>query len=251
MLKTIYEIIEPSDEVTGTKWSSVYDVVMLVCIVASMVPLAVKSEYPVFNIIDKITVTVFIIDYALRLLTAKEKLHKGVKSYLLYPVQPMAIIDLLSILPSLIPINAGFKVLRLFRIIRTFKVFRSFKIFRYSKNIERLARVLKGQTKSLTAVFSMAIFYVMVTALIMFNIEPDIFGNFFDAMYWAAISLTSVGYGDITPVSDVGRLFTMLSAFVGVAIIALPSGIITAGYLEVLNHEREENTNKNDNSSDD
>jgi voltage-gated potassium channel len=236
MLNKIYEIIEPSDD-NGSKWSSIYDVIMLICIIASMVPLAVKSNATIFNIIDKVTVTVFIIDYILRLITAKQKLNKGVKSYFLYPIQPMAIIDLLSILPSLIPINAGFKVLRLFRIVKSFKVFRSFKLFRYSKNIDRLVDVLKKQSKSLLAVFSMAIFYVLFTALIMFNIEPDTFNNFFDAIYWSAISLTSVGYGDITPTSEIGRLFTMLSAFVGVAIIALPSGIITAGYLDVLHSE--------------
>ena len=238
MLKNLYKIIEPSDN-DSSKLSSLYDIVMLICIIASMIPLAVKSDNIILNIIDKITVTVFIIDYILRLITAKQKLNKGVKSYIFYPFQPMAIIDLLSILPSLIPINAGFKVLRLFRIVRTFKVFRSFKIFRYSKNVARLVEVLKKQSKSLLAVLSMAIFYVLFTALVMFNIEPDTFGNFFDAIYWAAISLTSVGYGDITPISDIGRLFTMLSAFVGVAIIALPSGIITAGYLDVLNKEKD------------
>lgn len=237
MFKKIYKIIEPSDD-ENSKLSLVYDIVMLICIVASMIPLAIKSDNIFLNIIDKITVVVFIIDYILRLITSKQKLNKGIKSYFLYPIQPMAIIDLLSILPSLIPINAGFKVLRLFRIIRTLKVFRSFKIFRYSRNIARLIEVLKKQSKSLFAVFSMAVFYVLFTALVMFNIEPDTFNNFFDAIYWAAISLTSVGYGDITPVSDIGRLFTMLSAFVGVAIIALPSGIITAGYLDVLNKEK-------------
>lgn len=238
MLKNLYEIIEPSDN-ESSKLSSVYDIVMLICIIASMIPLAVKSDNMILNVIDNGTVGVFIIDYILRLITAKQKLDKGVKSYFLYPIQPMAIIDLLSILPSLIPINTGFKVLRLFRIVRTFKVFRSFKIFRYSKNVSRLIKVLKKQSKSLIAVLSMAIFYVLFTALVMFNIEPNTFESFFDAVYWAAISLTSVGYGDITPVSDVGRLFTMLSAFVGVAIIALPSGIITAGYLDVLNKEKD------------
>lgn len=236
MLKKLFYIIEPSDN-ENSKLSSIYDIIMLICIIASMIPLAIKSDSLILNIIDKITVSVFIIDYIMRLITAKQKLNKGVKSYFLYPIQPMAIIDLLSILPSLIPINAGFKVLRLFRILRTFKVFRSFKIFRYSKNVSRLIEVLKKQSKSLLAVLSMAIFYVLFIALVMFNIEPDTFSNFFDAIYWAAISLTSVGYGDITPVSDVGRLFTMLSAFVGVAIIALPSGIITAGFLEILNNE--------------
>lgn len=240
MLKNLYEIIEPSDN-ESSKLSSLYDIAMLICIIASMIPLAVKSDNIILNIIDKITVTVFIIDYILRLITAKQKLNKGVKSYIFYPFQPMAIIDLLSILPSLIPINACFKVLRLFRIVKTFKVFRSFKIFRYSKNVVRLVEVLKKQSKSLLAVLSMAIFYVLFTALVMFNIEPDTFGNFFDAIYWAAISLTSVGYGDITPISDIGRLFTMLSAFVGVAIIALPSGIVTAGYLDVLNKEKDSN----------
>lgn len=234
MLKRIYDIIEPSDK-SNSKSSAVYDIFMLICIIASMIPLAIKSNNIILVVIDKITVTVFIIDYILRLLTAEYKLQKGSKSYFLYPFQPMAIIDLLSILPSLISINTGFKVLRLFRIIRTLKVFRSFKIFRYSKNIERLIKVLRNQSKSLLAVLSMAVFYVLFTALVMFNIEPNTFDTFFDALYWATISLTSVGYGDITPTSGTGRLFTMISAFVGVAVIALPSGIITAGYLDVLN----------------
>ena len=240
MLDKIYKIIEPSDD-GGSKLSSVYDCVMLIGIIASMTPLLFKTENSAFTAIDRITVTIFILDYFLRLITAKQKLNKGIKSYFLYPFQPMAIVDLLSILPSLIPINAGFKALRLLRIIRTLKVFRSLKIFRYSKNIERLVSVLKRQIKSLLAVFFMALFYMFFTALIMYNIEPDTFNNFFEALYWAGVSLTSVGYGDIVPVSQVGRLFTMLSAFVGVAIIALPSGIITAGYLEVLNEEKSSN----------
>ena len=237
MRNKLFEIIEPSNNENSIA-SSVYDIVMMICIIASMVPLAVKSDNPIFTIIDKITVTVFIIDYVFRLLTADIKLKKGVKSFAFYPLQPMAIIDLMSILPSLIPINGGFKVLRLLRIIRTLKVFRSLKIFRYSKNIERITLVIKKQAKSLGAVASMALFYIIFTALIMFNIEPDTFNNFFEAMYWAAISLTSVGYGDITPVTSTGRLFTILSALVGVAVVALPSGIITAGYLEVLDDEK-------------
>lgn len=243
IIKKLYEIIEPADDDIGSKWSTIYDIIMLVCIIASMIPLAFKSENIYFNIIDKVTVVIFIIDYILRLITAKEKLNKGALSYFLYPLKPMAIIDLLSILPSLIPINSGFKVLRLFRIVRTLKVFRSFKFFRYSKNVIRLVKVIENQSKSLGAVLSLAVFYIIFTALVMFNIEPDTFDTFFDAIYWSAISLTSVGYGDITPISGIGRFFTMISAFVGVAIIALPSGIITAGYLEILEQEKE---NEND-----
>lgn len=243
MRRKIHDIIEPSSE-QETKFSSAYDIVMMISIIASMVPLAVKSDNIIFAIIDKMTVTVFIIDYILRLITADYKLEKGVKSYFLYPFQPMAIIDLLSILPSLIPINSGFKVLRLFRIVRTLKVFRSFKIFRYSNNIKRITTVLKKQSSALSAVMSLAIFYIIFSALVMFNIEPDTFDDFFEAIYWSAISLTSVGYGDITPVTQTGRLFTILSSFVGIAIIALPSGIITSGYLDVLENEKKEESNK-------
>ena len=232
-----FNIIEPSTENSSIA-SSVYDIIMMICIISSMIPLAVKSDHGVFVIIDILTVAVFIADYILRLITADLKLKKGAKSFFAYPLKPMAIIDLLSILPSLIPINSGFKVLRLLRIIRTLKVFRGLKIFRYSKNIERIIIVLKKQAKSLGAVASMALFYIIFTALIMFNIEPGTFKNFFEALYWAAISLTSVGYGDIIPVTSTGRLFTILSALVGVAIVALPSGIITAGYLEILNDEK-------------
>lgn len=245
MLNKLYEIIEPADE-NVSRWSAVYDVVMLVCIVAGMIPLAIKSQHLILTVIDRVTVSVFIIDYLLRLITAKQKLHKGAASFVLYPIYPMAIVDLLSILPSLIAINEGFKVLRVFRIVRTLKVFRSFKIFRYSKNVARLVQVIKGQARSLSAVLSLAFFYTLITALVLFNIEPDTFESFLEAIYWSAISLTGVGYGDITPVSDVGRLFAVLSSFVGVAIIALPSGIITAGYLEVLRKDGDKDRNKDD-----
>ncbi len=68
-----------------------------------------------------------------------------------------------------------------------------------------------------------------------FNIEPQSFRNFFDAIYWATVSLTTVGYGDIYPVTDAGRIITMISSFVGIAIVALPAGIITAGYMNEIN----------------
>ena len=86
-----------------------------------------------------------------------------------------------------------------------------------------------------------SIFYILLTALIMFNVEMGVaedgtvvFATFFDAIYWAATTLTTVGYGDIYPVSDFGRVISMISSLFGVAIIALPSGVITASYLEEL-----------------
>ncbi|MGN1275915.1 MAG: potassium channel family protein [Floccifex sp.] len=80
----------------------------------------------------------------------------------------------------------------------------------------------------------LAIGYIFVSALIVFIIEPDTFLTFFDAIYWATVSLTTVGYGDIYAVSFAGKIITMLSALMGIAIVALPAGIITAGYMDEI-----------------
>ena len=86
----------------------------------------------------------------------------------------------------------------------------------------------------------LAVGYVLTAALLIFNLEPQTFDTFFEAVYWACVSLTTMGYGDIYPVTTVGRIITILSAFVGVAIVALPAGIITAGYMEELKNMTEE-----------
>ena len=111
-----------------------------------------------------------------------------------------------------------------------------FKFIRYSKHLQILLRVLHKEKNILFTVFLIAIAYIIITALIMFNIEESsMFNDFFDALYWATVSLTTVGYGDIYPVSTIGRIVTMISSVFGIAIIALPSGIITGGYLNEIN----------------
>lgn len=237
MRKKLYSIISPSTD--GNKLSAAYDLVMMVTIVASVFPLAFKNTYPVFLWIDHITVTIFILDYLLRLITADHKLNKSVKSFILYPFTPMAIIDLLSILPSMTFLNNGYRLLRLFRLARTLKVLRAFKFLRYSKSFDIILSVFRQQKKVLTAVATTAIAYILVSALVVYNVEPDSFNTFFDAIYWATISLTTVGYGDIYPITTTGRIVTMISSIFGIAIIALPSGVITAGYLSAIEESKE------------
>ena len=92
----------------------------------------------------------------------------------------------------------------------------------------------------MNAVATMAMAYILVSALVIYNVEPESFKTFFDAIYWATVSLTTVGYGDIYPVTTIGRLVTMVSSVFGIAIIALPSGVITAGYLSEVNKKRDD-----------
>ncbi len=237
MRKRLYEIIErPKDNDLVSK---IYDLAMMFIIFISLIPLAFKTEWYAFQILDKISVSVFIIDYLLRWATADYKYQKNSKiPFLKYPFSFMAIIDLLSILPSLIILNSVFKALRLFRLIRTFKVFRVFKTFRYSKNIQIIINVFRKSKDALIAVGTLAVGYILVSALVIFNIEPNSFDSFFDAVYWATVSLTTMGYGDIYPVTTLGRIITMISAFMGIAIVALPAGIITAGYMSEINDKK-------------
>ena len=96
----------------------------------------------------------------------------------MHPFTPMAIIDMLSILPSLTILNSGFRVLRVFRLMRTFRIFRVLKVARYSKNIEFILKVMKRQKDSLIVVLWFAIAYVLVSALVIFNVEPNTFDTF-------------------------------------------------------------------------
>lgn len=246
--------------------SKVYDFFMMFTIIISLVPLVFKTENQVFIIAEYITTAIFIIDYILRLITADLKMKeivlardpdvdlsqkRRVFAFLRYPITPMAIIDLVSILPTFLTMNPSFRVLRVFRLIRTFKVFRLFKGFRYSKNFELIVQVLREQRDSLTAVFVVAIGYILIVALVMFNIEPDTFGNFLDAVYWSTVSLTTVGYGDYYALTDFGQVITIISALFGIAIVALPTGIISAGFIKMRAEQREhDNEHKREHEND-
>lgn len=232
MRERIFRIIELSD---GDKLSSVYDWFMVVTIVVSLVPLAFKENPYALDVLDKVCVAVFIVDYLLRLATADYKYgSRRISSFLRYPFSFMAIIDLVSILPSLTVLNGSFKLLRIMRMVRALRVLRVFKAARYSKSIRIIVSVFRKSREPLIAVGTLAMAYILISALVVFNVEPESFGTFFDAVYWATVSLTTVGYGDIYPVTAVGRAVTMVSSVFGIAVVALPAGIITAGYMSEL-----------------
>lgn len=236
MRKRLYEIIEIGEE--DDILSRLYDLIMMVTIIVSIIPLCTHSENAAFWWIDKITVVIFIIDYIARLLTADFKLQKGAMSFVEYPFTFMALIDLISILPSLTIIKSGFRLLKIFRLLKTFKVFRVFKSFRYSKNIGMIVNAFKNQKDSLMVVAWFAVGYILISALIIFNVEPETFPTLFDAVYWATISLTTVGYGDVYATSTIGKIITMISSVCGVAIVALPAGIIMSGYSDELEKQK-------------
>ena len=242
MRKRIYEIVELGRK--GDTVSIAYDVLMNVAIITSIIPLMFIEENPAFRVVEQVSVLLFILDYLLRWITADYRSGKGALSFVLYPFTGWAILDLVSILPGLSVLSRGFKIVRMARLLRALRLL---KIVRYSNKFRALNRVIRKERASLGAVLGIAILYVFLTALVMFNAEPHVnpetgqivFKDFFDALYWATVTLTNVGYGDMVPTTDIGRFVSMLSSLFGMAIIALPSGLITASYLAELKEEKE------------
>jgi len=248
--ESLMTIRERINDMIGTKsnhlYSRVYDWLMLLMIAVGIFPLMFRETNATFLLMDWISGICFIIDYIFRWMTADlRSKRKPWVAFAIYPFTPMAIVDLFSILPTFNVLGSAFKVARVSRLLRILRVV---KVIRYFEPLEIILAVVRRQSKILCTVLSLAVFYVFVTALIMYNAELEVnpetgeyvFENFFEAFYWSACTLTTVGYGDFYPVSQTGRIISIISAIVGIAIIALPSGIMTAGYMDELNHRKEQ-----------
>lgn len=232
--KRTYEVLEVSN--IGDKSSRAYDVLITTAVIVGLLPMTLKSENVYTKWIELVTGAVFIIDYCARVYTADYKMgYQHLKAYIAYILTPLAIFDLLSIIPLIslfLPVNSWIRLLKLFRF------FRIFKLVRYSKTMIVIANVVRKVKNQLLAVLILIVIYIFVSAMLVFQLEPDLFTTFFDALYWATISITTIGYGDIYPVTSIGRMITMISALVGMAVIALPTGIISAAYISEISRKK-------------
>ena len=241
--KWISDLVEPGKP--GVL-SQVYDCLMLVAIAIGTVSLLFRDYRPLFLYFDIISGVIYMVDYLLRWMTCDLRSERPKwKAFLIYPFTPMAILDLLSILPTFEVVSSTYKLAKSARLL---KIFRFTKIVRYIGPLEIFVTVIKKQWKLLLAVALVALFDIFVTAIIMFQSEQEIdpvtgeyiFKSFYDAFYWATITLTTVGYGDLYPVSDLGKTLSIISSLIGIGIIAMPSSIITAGYMQELNRRLKE-----------
>lgn len=262
MREKLFLILDDDSEV-GRPEAKLYKYIMLMCIVLSLLPLTVHKSYilvlepdclhmlgiifdkPIkiplakyFGYFEWPTTIIFIIDYLVRFITAdfRDTKKSAFKAFLRYPFTKFALIDLISILPTVLEAFPAFKMARVTRLLRITRVF---KVVRLSENLLLIEKAWINSKGTLGVVIILAICYILVSALIIFNVEdPRHFRTFFQAVYWATISLTTVGYGDIYPKTQLGQAVAMLSSLIGCAVIALPSGIITAGYIKALEDEK-------------
>lgn len=187
--------------------------------------------------VEALTVFFFAVDYVLRLLTAgclytncSEK--KAVRKYVF---SVPGLIDLLSFLPYYLPFffPAGMSAFRMFRIIRIFRLFR---INAYYDSLNVITEVLSSKKQQLLSSVFIILVLMLASSLCMYSVEhdaqPDVFSNAFSGIWWSASTLLTVGYGDIYPVTTMGKLLGTIIAFLGVGMVAIPTGIISAGFVE-------------------
>ena len=196
-----------------------------------------KVHHELLHWIEALTVLFFAIDYVLRLITSDRlypNMSKG-KAALSYIFSGYGIIDLLSFLPYYLPVffPAGAAVFRMFRVVRIFRLFR---INAYYDSLGIIGKVITGKKTQLMASVFIIFMLILASSLCMYSVEheaqPDVFKNAFSGIWWATSTLLTVGYGDIYPVTVMGQILGIVITFLGVGMVAIPTGIISAGFVE-------------------
>ena len=234
--------------------SRAYDIVNLFIILLNLtVSVAltfssIRATYAdVLTAIESFTIAFFALDYILRLWTADHiypELSKPVAT-LRYAVSLAGIVDLVSFLPYYLPAfyPAGTAAFRLFRVMRIFKLFR---IGAYSDSLSIIGRVIYNKRQQLYSSMFIILVLMVASSLCMYNAEheaqPEVFKNAFSGLWWAGSTLLTVGYGDIYPITDAGKLMGTCIAFLGVGVVAIPTGIISAGFIECYSELKEQET---------
>ncbi len=240
--RRIFEIIETSAREDST--GRLYDMVNTLAIVVNLVVSVlytfeeVRSSYgSILLSVEAVTVAFFTVDYVLRVLTAHYLYPRLSEARALckYIFSFTGIVDLLSFLPYYLPIffPAGAVAFRMFRVMRIFRLFR---INTYYDSLNVITEVISSKKQQLISSVFIIVVLMLASSLCMYSLEnkaqPTVFTNAFSGIWWAVSTLLTVGYGDIYPVTTLGRAFGIVIAFLGVGIVAIPTGIISAGFVD-------------------
>lgn len=242
--KRVFQIISKADE--HDKASKVFDITIMALIVLSVLSIILESFEDLrtkytgfFTAFEYVTVIIFSFEYIARIWTADLLFPDSKHPYIKYLTSFMAIIDLLAILPFYLPfISSDLRFLRLFRLLRMTRLLRIFKLGRYLDSLKRISGILRASAMQLIASVSVCLVLLLVASILMYTVEnpaqPEAFPNVMASLWWAVCTLTTVGYGDIYPITAVGKILASVIAFLGVGIIAIPTGIISAGFMNAV-----------------
>ncbi len=249
--RRLYLTLEPTEK--GGVWERIFEFLLVIIIILNIFAIVLDSvaefetQYKeLFRGFEIFSVVFFTIEYLLRLYSIVEnsKYKKPVAGRIKFACTPMAIIDLLAFLPfyfTFLPID-----LRFLRIFRLMGLFRMFKVARYLHALTIFRRVAYDRREQLILSFILIMFMLVIISTIMFYVEheaqPAIFSSIPATMWWGIATLTTVGYGDMVPITVLGKVLGGMFAVVGFGFLALPAGILSSGFFEIMHRNRNSKT---------
>jgi len=241
----VLEVIDSNDLVTKTFF--VFIMTLIVFNVFAVMLETVESLYQKYSqffwMFEVLSVAIFTIEYILRVWSCveKEEFQSPITGRIKFTLTPLALIDLLAILPFYLPMIIPLD-LRFIRALRLFRIFRVLKAGRYSEAMKIISNVIeKTKEELVTSVFVISVLLMIVSTLMYYiehEAQPEVFKNVFDAMWWTIVTLTTVGYGDIYPITPLGKILGAIVAILGIGMFALPAGILASGFLEEIQRRR-------------
>lgn len=225
--------------------------VVMALIILNILAVIIESSFSSPNILrgfrlfETFSVIVFTIEYLLRLWVS-DLIRSEIKPWrarLKFTFSAMAMIDLLAILPFYLPFLFAID-LRILRILRLLRLTRILKINRYTKALSVVIKVIRNKKEQLLSSLFIALMLLVTSSVLMYSAEsvaqPDVFYSVIHTMWWSVATLTTVGYGDIYPITSIGKLLASFIAILGIGIVAIPTGIIAAGFTEVIGQNGED-----------
>ncbi|HOO97539.1 MAG TPA: ion transporter [Caldisericia bacterium] len=249
----IYEILEkgkPDD-----KASIIFDWFIIILVGLNVFALIIETTQNLstgaqnfLGLFDFVSVMIFSVEYLLRVwtITCNPTYSHPIKGRLAYAMSFMALVDFGAILPFYLHFALSKTAidLRFIRILRMLRIFRILKLGRYSNSIKMLGLVLKRKASDLIIAVSIVVVLLVLAASILFYVEsgagveltgdPNHFASIPEALWWAICTLTTIGYGDMVPVTVLGRILTSLIAILSIGLVALPAAMLVSGYQEVM-----------------
>ena len=231
-------------ELGESKADKAINIFIITLIVLNVIAVMMETVHPLyenhkklFDTFDLISVIIFTAEYVLRVwsCTHDPKYKGSIKGRIKYMLTPGALIDLLAFLPTYFHAFLDFD-LRILRLLRFFRFFRLFRLTAYTRSAQMIFNVFKSRGNELLLSFTMVLFLIIIASCLLFfaehNAQPDSFSSIPATIWWAVVTLTTTGYGDMAPITTLGKILAGTIMLTGVALFALPAGIITVGFLE-------------------
>ena len=216
----------------------------LAAVILETVPGLAAAYGSLFDAFEAVSVAIFSLEYALRVwsCTSSAKYRHPFFGRVRFVLSPLALVDLLAIVPAYMPGDVFFD-LRYARVVRLVRLLRVLKMARYSRTLRTFSNVVTDKAWDLGVIgFFLAVLLIVASISMFFaehQAQPEVFSSVPAAMWWAVVTLTTVGYGDIFPVTPVGKFIGAVIALIGIGFFALPASILSAGFIEEIHKGRE------------